>query len=105
MSTKKKAPKLDTEPVDSSRWHPREEILGITTIRDRNDVTHFRDLDLERLETLVSEGFVALDERWNDAPTVRIFIEFMRAWPWARAHGYRPPCATGSSRDHRRTRM
>lgn len=72
---------------DVSRFQRRDEILGITTTREDN-VVRFGRLDLERLETLVLEEFIDLDQKWNDAPTARALLSFIRSWPWVRAHGY-----------------
>ena len=66
----------------------RDAILGIVTVADPAAVTHFRDIGVTRLELLISEGFIALDQATPGTPTPRVFIDFMGRFPEARVHGY-----------------
>lgn len=82
---------LPTDPrwtASNRDWRRRDQLLGITTDDDPDDVTHFHGLDLPRLEALVREGFAPLGCRQNRAPTTEGFLGFMRDWPEVHAFGY-----------------
>ena len=51
-------------------------------------VKHFKGLALDELEQLVKEGFADPEETQNDAPSVGEFLDFMREYDVALAHGY-----------------
>jgi len=48
----------------------------------------YKDMSIDELEQLIKNGFIDLDERQNDSPTVEEFREFMKKYPDALAHGY-----------------
>src|SRR3972149_2135430 len=88
-------PEPDSVPVvshDLNRsWQRRDAILGLEVDWDRGDdggIARIEEIDLRTLEQLVSENFIALEERQNVAPTVAEFLDFMRAHPRVKAHGY-----------------
>ena len=51
-------------------------------------IKHFKSLSLDELEQLVKEGFADPEETQNDAPSIQEFLDFMRKYPVAFAHGY-----------------
>jgi hypothetical protein len=51
-------------------------------------IRRYEGLDVEVLGQLINEGFVDLEERQNNAPTIRRFYNFMKRYPEFKAHGY-----------------
>ena len=54
----------------------RQRIMGIETNYD-TEVVQFRGMNLEKLNELVENGFIDLNERQNEAPAIREFREFL----------------------------
>lgn len=48
----------------------------------------FYNLTLEKLEKLIENKFIDLDGRQNFSPTVGVFLDFMKKYPFIKAHGY-----------------
>ena len=48
----------------------------------------YQDLTLSELENLIKEGFADPEETQNDSPSIQEFLDFMREYPFVRAHGY-----------------
>lgn len=69
----------------------RDEIV-FGQVQDWSDsmggIKHFEQLTLGGLERLVKEGLIDLEEQQNDAPSVEEFLDFMRKYGVASAHGY-----------------
>lgn len=51
-------------------------------------IKRYQDLTVDCLEKLVEEGFADPEETQNDAPSIQEFLDFMKKYPQARAHGY-----------------
>jgi len=51
-------------------------------------IQSYQGLTLEVLTQLVEEGFVDLDERQNDSPSVGEYFEFLQTHPTFTVHGY-----------------
>jgi len=52
------------------------------------DIRVFRHLTLEKLQVLIDEDFIELDEAQNDGPRVFDFLSFLRSYPTAKCCGY-----------------
>ena len=57
----------------------------------------FENLSLEKLKQLVDLNFIRLEERQNDSPSVREFIEFMEKYSGYTVMGY---TISGDRRDY-----
>jgi len=68
--------------------HIRDIILGIENQKYLGGIARFVSLTIERLEELIENTFVNLDDKQNEAPTIREFYEFMKKYPCVKAHGY-----------------
>lgn len=68
--------------------HTRDVILGIEHQKYIGGLTNFINLDLEKLEKLIKENFINLDQKQNNSPPVQEFYEFMKKNPCVKAHGY-----------------
>ena len=68
--------------------HTRDIILKIENQKFLGGICRYINLTVERLEELIKNNFIDLDEKQNSAPTVREFYEFMKKYPCVRAHGY-----------------
>ncbi len=66
----------------------RDEILGIYSREDIEDVTPFRDLDVVRLERLVEERFIPCGRVIEKGPSAEEALAFMTRFPCVRADGY-----------------
>lgn len=71
-------------------WCRRESLLGISVDweRDPSGTASFQNCNLTALEALFSLGFVNPDDRQNASPSAKDFLDFMRQFPRALAHGY-----------------
>ena len=58
----------------------------------------FENLSLEKLKQLVDLNFISLEERQNDSPSVREFIEFMEKYSGYTVMGY---AISADRRDYR----
>ena len=52
------------------------------------DAMYFKGLDVTALQTLVHEKFACPDDTQNSAPCIKEFLEFMKKYPFMKAHGY-----------------
>ena len=51
-------------------------------------IRYFKELDADKLESLLKNNFIAPDDFYNSAPSAQEFLEFMKEYPLWRAHGY-----------------
>ena len=51
------------------------------------DLRYYQGLTVEKLETLVEEGFTTKTYKFGNAPTIRTFIKFMKQYEGYTAHG------------------
>ena len=56
--------------------------------KDYDNYTSFHDLSFSKLNQLVSEKLINLDEQQNDAPTIEEIYDFMKKYPSFTCHGY-----------------
>jgi hypothetical protein len=75
---------FDLNP-DSTR---RDEILGLKWNDEFGGISTFEGITLKQVETLLSENFIDPQNTQNESPTAEQFIDFMRKYPVAQAHGY-----------------
>lgn len=73
----------------------RDSIVGLESNNYFGGVERYSGLTLDRLQELIDNRFINLDERQNDSPTIAEFYEFMKDHPEVKAHGY----VVDSSRD------
>ena len=67
----------------------RDELLSIPAdAKPLGEMVRFRGLTHDRLELLLSEGFIEENATQNNSPTVKGFLLFMKNYPEATAHGY-----------------
>ena len=66
----------------------RDILLKIEHQKYMGGIARFVSLDLERLEGLIKNDFVNLDDKQNEAPSIQEFYEFMKKYPCVKAHGY-----------------
>jgi hypothetical protein len=86
--TRPEQPRL-AEDALAPYWTETEYIGGVRA---------FRGMPPAVLQLLIEGGFIELEGRQNEAPTVAEFAEFGRRYPFVRYHGY----ATNPDRlDHR----
>lgn len=67
----------------------RDEILGIEkdwTVQ--NEIKYLDEINLDKLEMLLLNGFIDPNDSQNESPTTKTFYEFMNRFPKVLAHGY-----------------
>ena len=65
----------------------RLEIIGLNP-GNGYDIARFNGLKHEQIQLLLDENFADPDETQNDSPSIQEFLEFLKANPSFRAHGY-----------------
>lgn len=73
---------------DGDRYDLRDEILGIETMTDVDDIARFAGLRLSALSVLFEERLVDPDARQNRAPSTIECAMFLCRWPEVTLHGY-----------------
>ena len=51
-------------------------------------IRNFHDMSYDTLKTLVDENFVNIDDRQNDAPSIKELMEYAEAHPYMTFNGY-----------------
>ena len=72
-----------TFPSWQEKNHPMENFL-----KGEYDIYHFEDMDVHVAKQCVIRGWLDLNEKQNDSPTVGEIIKFMESNPSFSAHGY-----------------
>lgn len=76
----------DVERADD--FHFRDELLGIASMTDVDDIARFDGLDVRSLAGLFELRVIDPDARQNRAPSAIEVMAFLCRWPELRAHGY-----------------
>lgn len=66
--------------------------------RDMGGVRRFEGLGADILSTLIAKGYADPEDRQNEGPPIKEFLEFMLKYPQYKAHGY---AVSFSRTDHR----
>jgi hypothetical protein len=78
--------------LELNRDHQRrDELLGLNITWSKDNVDEaisIESIPLPVLEELLKGQFIHPEDRQNASPTARQFLEFMRKYPVAVAHGY-----------------
>lgn len=71
-------------------YKKRDKILGMNVKWDKKTLGTYRieQVNLDTLNLLVSNNFIDLEERQNESPSVKEFMQFLEKQPSFRAHGY-----------------
>jgi hypothetical protein len=65
----------------------RDSIIGVTDSY-HGGCAHYNNLTLEKLQKLIDNDFIEMDEAQNEAPTIEEFYNFLKKYPKFTVHGY-----------------